>query len=438
MRRSVLAFYCLMFAASPASADVFEVTSALDAGPGSLREAVSAANALPGTDQIVFAAGLGQIVLTSGQIDITDPLVISGPADGQRISGGLTSRILALRLQAATLTLENLVLFDGRPFDPVSGDATSCAPTTGQGGAVCAEGNLQISGSTFFDNQSFSMQGGGAIYALGSVDIFDSLVEDNESGGSNGGSGGGIATLGPLVLDNTIVSGNLASSDGGGIAGFGGVRIMNSEVSDNTGGFGSGGVRASGFLGVYSSTISGNSGGIGGLSIFGGNVALEYSTIVRNVGGFAAGGVEAARAFDDPAIYNIRIRSTILAENSGGRGNFNRDSGYRQPNMTYSLFGDDAAEVGGVGPTNLFLAAASIDDLADNDCAVPAGAGIRQRCAATHAIPFSSPVRDTGAPWSLSLPPFDQRGAGFDRLLGSSLDIGAFESNEEVFVDGFE
>lgn len=441
MRFSTLALCCVIFAAAQARADVFEVTSTLDAGVGSLREAVSAANALPGTDQVVFAPELGEIVLTGGQIDIADSLILTGPPHGQRLSGGLNSRILALRSQGATLTIENLVLSNGRPFDPNRNDVTSCAPSMGQGGAVCAEGNIEISGCTFFENHAFERPGGGAIYAFGSVHMRDSLVEDNAADGFNGGPGGGITTFGTIVLENTIVSGNLANGEGGGILSFGGVRVMHSEVSNNVGEFGSGGISAREFVEVRSSTISGNSGGSGGISILGGNVDLEYSTIVRNTGSFGAGGVDATRAFDDPDRYTIRITSTILSENSGGRGNFFRGSGYELPTMRYSLFGDDAAEVGGSGSTNLFLAAANIDDLADNGCAVVAGAGARRRCAATHAMPFSSLVRDGSAQsGALSAPAFDQRGAGFDRVVGPRLDIGAFESNEIqlLFTDGFE
>src|SRR6516164_4826570 len=56
----------------------FTVTNLLDTGPGSLRAAVTAANANPGPDAIDFAT-TGTIPLTSGELDITDSLTINGP-----------------------------------------------------------------------------------------------------------------------------------------------------------------------------------------------------------------------------------------------------------------------------------------------------------------------------------------------------------------------
>src|SRR5262245_1032235 len=51
----------------------FAVENLLDSGPGSLRQAVLAANGNPGPDVVRFARGLeGTITLTGGQLSITD------------------------------------------------------------------------------------------------------------------------------------------------------------------------------------------------------------------------------------------------------------------------------------------------------------------------------------------------------------------------------
>ena len=59
----------------------FTVSNLADAGAGSLRQAVLDANATPGADDIEFtgAGATGTIVLTSGEIDITDSLTVNGP-----------------------------------------------------------------------------------------------------------------------------------------------------------------------------------------------------------------------------------------------------------------------------------------------------------------------------------------------------------------------
>jgi hypothetical protein len=70
----------------------FTVTSNLDSGAGSLREAVYAANAAEGADTIVFSANFDGgtedlIRLTSGQIEITDGLTITGAPARVTITG---------------------------------------------------------------------------------------------------------------------------------------------------------------------------------------------------------------------------------------------------------------------------------------------------------------------------------------------------------------
>jgi hypothetical protein len=74
--------------AQPAPTQVITVTNLADSGPGSLRQAIGAANAAHG-GEIHFANGLaGAIVLTGGELRITANVAIVGPgADTLTISG---------------------------------------------------------------------------------------------------------------------------------------------------------------------------------------------------------------------------------------------------------------------------------------------------------------------------------------------------------------
>src|SRR4051812_30828172 len=69
----------------------FTVTDLGDAGPGTLRQAVLDANAQSGADTIDFQAGLsGTITLTSGQLDLTDDVTITGPGAARSPSAATT------------------------------------------------------------------------------------------------------------------------------------------------------------------------------------------------------------------------------------------------------------------------------------------------------------------------------------------------------------
>src|SRR5437868_15378007 len=66
-------------AAEPAQ--TFTVTSTNDSGAGTLRQAITDANASPGSDTIVFniaGSGIKSIFITSMLPTITDPVVIDG------------------------------------------------------------------------------------------------------------------------------------------------------------------------------------------------------------------------------------------------------------------------------------------------------------------------------------------------------------------------
>src|SRR5947207_15969266 len=56
----------------------FTVTTLADSGPGSLREAVTSANAAAGADIVQFAHGLSGTINLASQLDVTDDLTING------------------------------------------------------------------------------------------------------------------------------------------------------------------------------------------------------------------------------------------------------------------------------------------------------------------------------------------------------------------------
>src|SRR5262245_57178452 len=73
----------------------YHVTTLTDGVAGSLRDAITQANAHDGAEIIDFQPGLtGTIALTGGELELTDDLTINGPgADSLTVSGNNASRI---------------------------------------------------------------------------------------------------------------------------------------------------------------------------------------------------------------------------------------------------------------------------------------------------------------------------------------------------------
>src|SRR5262249_4466739 len=95
----------------------FTVRNLADSGPGSLRQAVLDANDRPRADTIRFApaAREGTIALTSGELSITDDLILDGPGVHRlTISGNDASRVFSVSGSATDLVIRDLTIAHGR------------------------------------------------------------------------------------------------------------------------------------------------------------------------------------------------------------------------------------------------------------------------------------------------------------------------------------
>jgi len=188
------------------------VSNALDAGAGSLRNAVDTAAA---DTSIVFAAGLSgsQITLSTGLLLIDTQLTIdaSSLADGITISANNTSRVI----EVATGTLAAM------------NSLTITQGSAAAGAALLNQGILTINNSTFTAN------GGGAISNLnGTLTLNNSTL----SGNTTASNGAGILNNNSiLALNHCTVSGNTASLGGGGLyRTSGSITLNNTIVAGNT------------------------------------------------------------------------------------------------------------------------------------------------------------------------------------------------------------
>lgn len=229
----------------------YTVTNLNDSGAGSLRQAITDAIASTGSSgDIVFQSGLtGTITLASTLPAInTSNINIEGPgANVLSISGNNAVSIFNISGNPSIVNVSGLTIENGQAM-PASGQPgglsnngqttiEDCAfnfntgdtggaiynefvltvrdstfllnvPSSVGGGGILNQRALIAVNSTFNDNRAYNVNGGG-LDNMGAAIVEDSTFSGNEV--LNGGVGGGIFNDPgqPLLLENTIVSGNL-------------------------------------------------------------------------------------------------------------------------------------------------------------------------------------------------------------------------------------
>ncbi len=358
-----------VFSASPAFAvpTLRTVTNINDSGAGSLRQAITDADSSNTGDTIVFQGGVtGTITLTSGNLEITNSLDISGPgASTLAISGGGISRVFIVD-PGATVSISGLTVEAGNSSPSGTSDGDG-------GGGIFNMGTLTLTNSTVFDN--FSSNGGGGIENLGTMTLTDSTVSVNSSFGTIfKSSGGGIANFGTLTLTNSTVSGNSANGDGGGIYNVGTLTLTNSTVSGNSASANLPATSANGggianlgtqMMTLTNITISGNSASSfgGGIYSINGTMTLR-NTIVANTPSAGncdnAGGTftsDGHNLSDDMTCNSLLIGTGDLNDTPAGldSGGLNNNGG---PTQTIALLaGSAAVDAIPVGPKINFCTA---------------------------------------------------------------------------------
>jgi hypothetical protein len=242
-----------------------------------------------------------------------------------------------------------------------------------------------------------------------------------------------IATINQSTISGNIVAGAWYDggaahyNGGGGVANSGGwVKITDSTVSDNTAVLGGGVGNENGQVGINQSTISGNDAFFGGgvANNYGG-VDLYHSTISDNTANRYGGGV---------ASYDslwVNLDHTIVSGNTAVRGREVFGSAYTQG---YNLFGHDydpgtvyfTPGTSDIVPEIDIRVRDILDPLADNGGPTE-----------THALVRGSKAIDAGDPALIDPSDYDQRGAGFERVVNEVVDIGAYEYQAPAPVGGF-
>jgi CSLREA domain-containing protein len=273
----------LAAAAAPAAGSVLVVTRTADGNPGSctvvdcsLREALVAANGSAGGDVIVLGAG-------------TYALTISGRGEEEGLAGDLDVR--------GDLTIL------GAGADRTTIDAGGLDRAFDLHGAV----RLALYGVTVRNGDPGANPGGAIRAGAGStVEVVRSTVADSRVG--THADGGGVYSLGRVVVTDSAVVGNAADGDGGGIAASGRLEVSNSTFSGNGSGHGFGGgiyLAANAELTLAASTLCDNMAmNTGGGVFVGGGAAAKMSGSVVAANTTWGGGPDCAGAVDSGG-YNL-------------------------------------------------------------------------------------------------------------------------------------
>lgn len=454
------------------------VTNCNDAGAGSLRAVIAIANDNDTIDLTQLACGT--ITLTTGEIVIEDANIdIVGPgADQMAIDGNENSAVL-VHTGLGTLVIDGVEIRDGLKYADSGGVAGGCVFSLGSVSLFDSEVNSCTLWTTAADSSAF----GGGVYAQGDVVLSNSLVSGNTSAnkysnginGDNGAQGsspraygGGVSALGSVTVISSLVVNNGASSAesssyGGGIHANGGLLAKYSQFSDNAAGSGGGlAVRGTADITITRSTISGNESSLAGgayLSVDGaaGTISINNSTVSGNTAeskyaGLMIAGDDSEKTINATTITRnisesadigaglqlfagaiVEMRSTIVSGNQVDQG-----GGIFDPS-DIGASGSGALVLGGFVKNNLVLQSdvplppstiiglAKVSSLRDNGGPTP-----------THALRGNSVALDNGT--ATLDDSNDQRASGFERIIGDSADIGAFEFNvsDLVFADDYD
>ena len=414
------------------SLTTWTVNSLGDSGTGSgtsgdLRYVITQADQTQGDNTINFAV-TGTITLNSALPDLGNT---NGVTD---IEGPGASSLTVARSSAAGTSDFSVFTVDSSVTANLTG-LTISGGLSASGGGIENEGTLTVTNSTIDNNSAYSNSygmGGGGIYNNGTLMVTNSTIDNNSSGFGGGiynnynngtslltvtnstiddneatGEGGGIYNAGTLTVTNSTIAYNSANA-GGGIYNNDTLTVTNSTIAYNSAGSGlgaGGGIYNNDTLTVTNSTIAYNSGDGGG--IFSGPTATLSNTIVAlntfvSYYGFA-------EPSDIAGIGNLSLAGAYNLIGTGGSGGLTNGSNGNQVGVADPGLDPNGLQNNG-GPTQTIA-------LLPNSPAIDAGSN------ALAVDPTTNQLLTT-----------DQRGAGFPRVVGLAVDIGAYELQATRYV----
>jgi hypothetical protein len=401
---------CLALVCAGARAGTIMVTSIADSGPGTLREALGAVR---DGDRIDASGISGTILLTSGELLITNHVSIVGPGpENLIVDGNAAGRVFATGWQY-TIAISGLTITNGKARE------AGHTGRDGLGGGIYSHSTLTLSNCTVSGNAADYW--GGAIYnECSTLLVSDCLFVSNSAGW-----GGAISTAGrcgeaTVTLIASTLTANSSTIGGGIYNNDSVVTVSNCVISGNDGGgiYNRGGYHDATTT-IAGSLLSGNRADYGGGVCNQGSSGNTTVTIVNCTLATKSGGIlnrKGAVAIGSTILNGFKYVKNIV--NDGG---------------TVTSIGYNLSDDSGSG----FLTATG--DQINTD---PKLGPLQDNGGPTftRALLVCSPAIDQGKNFAASTT--DQRGDGFTRTFddpdksnatgGDGTDIGALEAQAPV------
>ncbi len=300
-----------------ASSDIVDSTpgdgiceTALGNGLCTLRAAVMEANAHIGVDTIILPAanffltipGAGENFAATGDLDITESLVIQGENDETTIINaiGLGDRVIQVLSTAASVTISNVSITEGDVSE--------------SGGGILSEAPLTLSNIRVFANHA--VYSGGGIYSSAPLSIESSRIDNNSSS-----EGGGLSSVDNLTIQGSSVDTNLSDTYGGGLSVYGPVTAISNSQLDHNVAHDSGGAIAvaNGSLVISDSSLDSNYADFDGNAIYNtttGAISLVSVDFNNNSGAMFGSGIY--NALGSVRGYDVLFDSNSTAINGSG------------------------------------------------------------------------------------------------------------------------
>lgn len=368
-------------------------------------------------------AGSGGAIVATESLTLTD--VVFNGNSAVRNGGGLA---WAMRRSGQTLTLANTKFVANTVGCPA---ATSLA----QGGGLYvgydstlgtgAASIVNISNSVFSNNTAVRSGGGIAIGAPATVSINGTRIFGNTASNAYGGglyvahpAKTGLTTA-SVIIQSSEIAANTAALAGGGASQVNSAAAAQTQATES--------VLALVNTTVSSNSVTGGSGNAAGISVAGNvSLSLDNSTIAFNSLGAAASGASITRSACTVSSGGAATREPVHSIDSSIVAMTNSGA------AAYFDLSNAGATFASAWPVNTSLirrsdgALTGAGNWTDTDPQLLALA-FNGGATRTHALTPASPAIDTGSN-SLALSS-DQRGTGFARTYGATVDMGAFEYN---------